>query len=126
MPKIGGEGRQKKLHVRTSPIPFRQPVDGERVPQVMKPRLTRAPVAAPNSCKDAQSAEVGVYRRVAKALMLSRLEKRPVVLSPSSRRGQILPKDLDYIGSQRNKSGLVELCPADGDHTTVEIHVNQA
>ena len=33
MPKIGREGRQKELHVRTSPIPFRQPVDGERVPQ---------------------------------------------------------------------------------------------
>jgi hypothetical protein len=32
MAKIGGESRQKDLHVRTSPIPFRQPVDGERVP----------------------------------------------------------------------------------------------
>ena len=31
MSKIGGEGRQKELYVRTSPIPFRQPVDGERV-----------------------------------------------------------------------------------------------
>jgi hypothetical protein len=31
MSKIGGEGWQKELHVRTSPIPFRQPVDGERV-----------------------------------------------------------------------------------------------
>ena len=31
--KIGGEGRQKKLHVRTCPIPFRKPVDGEGVPQ---------------------------------------------------------------------------------------------
>jgi hypothetical protein len=29
--KIGGQGRQKELHVRTSPIPFGQPVDGERV-----------------------------------------------------------------------------------------------
>ena len=58
MPKIGGEGRQKDLHVRTSPIPFRQPVDGERVPQVMKPRLTRTRVAAANSRKDAQPAEV--------------------------------------------------------------------
>ena len=124
MSKIGGQGRQKKLHVRTSPIPFRQPVDGERVPQVMKPRLTRVRVAASNSRKDAQAAEVGVYSRVAEALMLPRLEKGPVMLVPSSRRGQILSEDLDHIGSQRNKSGLVELCPVDGDHAPVEIHLS--
>jgi hypothetical protein len=40
------------------------------LPQVMKPRLTRARVAAPNSRNDAQPTEVGVYRRVAEALML--------------------------------------------------------
>jgi hypothetical protein len=45
-------------------------VDGERVPQVMKARLTRTRVAAADSSKDAQPAEVGVYRRVAEALML--------------------------------------------------------
>jgi hypothetical protein len=37
MSKIGGEGWQKELHVRTSPIPFRQPVDGERVPLMPLP-----------------------------------------------------------------------------------------
>jgi hypothetical protein len=31
MSKIDGEGRQKDLHVRTCPIPFRQPVNRERV-----------------------------------------------------------------------------------------------
>ena len=60
MSKISGESRQKDLHVRTSPVPFRQPVDGERVPQVMKPRLTRARVTTANSRKDAQAAEVSV------------------------------------------------------------------
>jgi hypothetical protein len=94
--------------------------------QVMKARLTRTRVAAADSRKDAQPAEVGVYRRGAEALMLPRLEKRLIVLVPSFRRGQILPKDPDHIASQRNKSRLVELCPADGDHTVVEIHVSQA
>ena len=87
MSKIGGKSRQKDLHVRTSPIPFRQPVDGERVPQVMKARLTGTRVATADSREDAQPAEVGVYRRVAEALMLPRLEKRPAVLVPSFRRG---------------------------------------
>src|ERR1700677_1958184 len=92
----------------------------------MKPRLTRTCVAAPNSSKGTQPAEVGVYRRVAEALMLPRLEKGPVVLIPSSRRGQIPSQDLDHIAAQRNKSRLVELCSADGDHTVIEIHIRHA
>ena len=60
MSEIGGERRQKHLHVRTRPIPFRQSVDGERVSQVMKSRLTRTRVTAANSRKHAQAAEVGV------------------------------------------------------------------
>lgn len=67
MSEICGERRKKDLHIRTSPIPFRQSVDGERVPQVVKAWLTRAGVTAANSRKDAQTAEVGVYRGVAKA-----------------------------------------------------------
>jgi hypothetical protein len=125
MSEIDGQRRQKDLHVRASPIPFRQSVDGERVPQVVKPRLTRTCVTASNSRKDAQAAEVCVYRRVAKALMLPRLEKGLVVLIPSPWRSQVLAKKLHHIASHRNKSGLVELCPADGDHTIVEIHVSQ-
>lgn len=96
------------------------------MPQVMKPRLTITRVAAANSRNGAQPAEVGVYRRVTEALMLPRLEKRAVGLIPSSRRDQIPPKNLDHIAAQRNRSGLVELCPADGDHTVVEIYVSQA
>jgi hypothetical protein len=90
----------------------------------MKPRLTRARVAAANSRKGAQPAEVGVYRRVTETLMLPRLEKWQGGLIPSSGRGHIPPKDLDHIAAQRNKSGLEELCPADGDHSIVEIHVS--
>ena len=55
--------------------------------QVMKARLTRTRVAAADSRKDAQPAEVGVYRRGAEALMLPRLKQGPVMLIPSSRRG---------------------------------------
>ena len=94
--------------------------------QVMKPRLTRTRVAAANSRKGAQPAEVGVYRGVTETLMLPRLEKWQVGLIPSPRRGHIAPKDLGHIAAQRNKSGLVELCPADGDHAVVEINVSQA
>ena len=126
MPKTGGEGRQKKLHVRTSlyPIPS---ACGRRTCAASHEAAADGElrVAAPNSRKDAQSAEAGVYRRVAEAFMLPRLEKGPVRLIPSSRRGQILPEDLDNIDSHRNKPGLVELCSADGDHTTVEIDVSQ-
>ena len=90
----------------------------------MKPRLTRTCVTASNARKDAQAAEVCIYRRVAKALVLSRLEKGLVVLIPSPRRSQVPSKKLHHIASHRNKSGLVELCLADGDHTIVEIHVS--
>jgi hypothetical protein len=69
----------------------------------MKPWLTRTRIGTANSRKDAQPAEVGVYRRVAEALMLPRLEKRPVVLIPSARRGQILPKGLDHLAAVREK-----------------------
>jgi hypothetical protein len=58
--------------------------------------------------------------------MLPRLEKGLVVLIPSPWRGQVLAKQLHHIASHRNKSGFVELCPPDGDHTIVEIHVCQA
>ena len=95
MSKIGGESRQKDLHVRTRPVPFRQPVDGKCVPQVMKARLKRTRVTAVDCRKDAQPAEVGVYRGVTEALMLPRLEKWQVGLIPSSRRGYIPSKDLD-------------------------------
>ena len=56
--------------------------------------------------------------------MQPRLKKGLVVLIPSSWRGQILAKKLNHIPSQRNKSGLVELCPSDGDHAIIEIHVS--
>jgi len=39
------------------------------LPQVMKPRLTRTCITAADSRKDAQPAEVGIYRRVAEVLM---------------------------------------------------------
>jgi hypothetical protein len=95
MSKISGESGQKDLHVRASPIPFRQPVDGEGVSQVMKPRLTRTHVATANSRKNAQPSEVSVYRGVTQTLMLPRLEKWQVGLITSSRRGYIPSKDLD-------------------------------
>ena len=57
-------------------------------------------------------------------VMLPRLEKRLVVPIPSPRRGQILAKKLHDIASQGNKSGLVELRLADGDHTIVKIHIS--
>jgi hypothetical protein len=79
-------------------------MDCERVPQVMKPRLTSTRIAAANSCHGAQPAEVGIYNRVTEALVLPRLEKGPVVLVPPSRRGQVFPKDLDHIAADRNKS----------------------
>ena len=94
MSEIDGQRWQKYLHVRASPIPFRQSVDGERVAQIVKPRLTRTCVTASNSRKDAEAAEVCVYRIVAKALMLPRLEKGLVVLIPSPWRSQVLAKKL--------------------------------
>src|SRR5579883_224076 len=49
--EVGGKSRQKRLHVCACPIPFRQPVDGERVPQVMEPRLMRTRIVAANTRK---------------------------------------------------------------------------
>jgi hypothetical protein len=85
--KIGGKGRKEGLHVGTCPIPFRQPVDSKGVPQVMEPRLMRTRVVAANAGKAAQPPKGEVCQAVAERLMLPRLEKRPVVLIPSSRRG---------------------------------------
>ena len=64
MSKIGGKGWQKELHVRTLPIPLRQPMHGERVPQIMEPRLMRTCVAAADTCKAAQPPEGGFYEFV--------------------------------------------------------------
>jgi hypothetical protein len=70
MAKICGKGWQKDLHVLTCLVPFGQSVDCERVPQVMKPRLTKPRIAAVNSCRGAQAAKVGIYNRVPEALVL--------------------------------------------------------
>jgi len=107
MSEIDGQHRQKDLHVRASAIPFRQSVDGERVPQVMKPWLTSTRVTASNSRKGAQAAEVCVYRRVAKPLMLLRLKKGLVVLIPSPWRGQVLAKKLHHIASHNRDPSLL-------------------
>jgi hypothetical protein len=86
MSEIGGKSRQESLHIRTVSVPLRQPVDGERVPQVMEPRLVRTRLAPANSRKTAQATEGEVQHAVAERLMLPRLEKRLVMLIPSSRR----------------------------------------
>src|SRR5258708_38343003 len=104
MTEIGGESGQKNLHVRTCFVPFRQPVYGECVPQVMKPRLTRTRVAAQNPRKATEPPECEVYQTVAEGLMLPRLEKRMVVLTPHSRRSQVLLQGLNNITSQRDKA----------------------
>src|ERR1035437_6707075 len=92
----------------------------------MEPRVMRTRVAAAYARKAAQPPEGEVYLAVAERLMLPRLEKRLVVLIASSRRGQIVPKQPNYIPSQRNKSGFVELRTADGNHTVIEIHISKA
>lgn len=76
MSEIGGKSWQECLYVGTGPVPLRQPVDGERVPQVMKPGLTRMRVAATNARKPAEPPESKVYLAVAKRVVLLGLEKR--------------------------------------------------
>ena len=39
MPEVNGEVINKPLHVRSLPVPFRQPMDGKGVPKIMHPRL---------------------------------------------------------------------------------------
>src|SRR6516162_4586038 len=48
------------------------------------------------------------------------------MLIPSFRCGQIFPKEPHHVVSQRYKPGFVELCPADGNHALIEIHVRKA
>jgi hypothetical protein len=124
--EVRGQSRQEFLHVGASFVPFRQPVDGERVPQVMKPGLARVRVTTTDACKGSQALEGALYPAVANGLVLPRLEKRPVVLIPSPRCGQMLPKEPNNIPSQRNESGFVELRPPDGDHGIIEVYVRKA
>ena len=44
VPEVNGEVVHQPLHVRPLPIPLRQPVDRERVPKVVQPRLVAGAV----------------------------------------------------------------------------------
>jgi hypothetical protein len=67
--EISRKGWQKGLDVCTLPVPLRQPVDGERVPQIMEPRLMRTCVAAADTCKVAQPPEGVFYEFVSDGLL---------------------------------------------------------
>jgi hypothetical protein len=101
-------------------------VDGERVPQVMKPGLTRSRVTTTNACKGSQALKGVFYQAVANGLVLPRLEKRPVVLIPSPWCGQIFPEEPNNIPSQRDESGFVEFRPPNGDHGIIEVYLRKA
>ncbi|MGC4056418.1 MAG: hypothetical protein QM757_47080 [Paludibaculum sp.] len=126
MSEIRRQSRQEFLHVSAGSVPFRQPVDGERVPQVMKPGLTRTRVTTANAGEGSQALEGGLYQAVANGLVPPSLEKKPVVLIPSSWCRQVIPEEPNNIPPQRDESGLVELRPADGDHSIIEVHVRKA
>src|ERR1035437_7578886 len=120
-PMIGNRGTNRPLQSAARHFP-----ELGILPQVMKPRLTRTRVAPENPRKATEPSEGEVYNAMAERLMLPRLEKRTVVLIPSSWRGQILLQHLNNISSQRDMSGFVELCSADGNHIVVEIHLSHA
>jgi hypothetical protein len=74
MPEVCRQSGQEFLNVGAGFVPFRQPVDGERVPQVVKPGLTRTRVTTANACQGSQALEGAFYQAVANGLVLPRLE----------------------------------------------------